>query len=78
MKDTNHPHILSLLGVVNEKFDIIDIDISFMRWHGFQIVSNARGISSSGRALDLHSRGTGIDTRILHFRLIGEIGENAT
>ena len=39
---------------------------------------DARGISSSGRALDLHSRGTGIDTRILHFRLIGEIGENAT
>ena len=27
----------------------------------------ARGISSSGRALDLHSRGTGIDTRILQF-----------
>ena len=25
-----------------------------------------RGISSSGRALDSHSRGTGIDTRILH------------
>ena len=28
-----------------------------------------RGISSNGRALDLHSRGTGIDTRILHFSL---------
>ena len=26
-----------------------------------------RGISSNGRALDLHSRGTGIDTRILHY-----------
>ena len=26
-----------------------------------------RGISSSGRALDLHSRGTGIDTRVLQF-----------
>ena len=26
-----------------------------------------RGISSNGRALDLHSRGTGIDTRILQF-----------
>ena len=30
-----------------------------------------RGISSSGRALDLHSRGTGIDTRILHFSQCG-------
>ena len=26
-----------------------------------------RGISSSGRALALHARGAGIDTRILHF-----------
>ena len=25
-----------------------------------------RGISSNGRALALHARGTGIDTRILH------------
>ena len=30
----------------------------------------SRGISSSGRALDLHSRGTGIDTRILQEFLI--------
>jgi hypothetical protein len=26
-----------------------------------------RGISSNGRALALHARGTGIDTRILHY-----------
>ena len=46
-----------------------------MQRGGFRNMFDARGISSSGRALDLHSRGTGIDTRILHFRLIGE---NAT
>ena len=31
----------------------------------FRLLVLTRGISSSGRALDLHSRGTGIDTRIL-------------
>ena len=32
---------------------------------GWRIEQMSRGISSSGRALDSHSRGTGIDTRIL-------------
>ena len=32
---------------------------------GWRIEKMSRGISSSGRALDSHSRGTGIDTRIL-------------
>ena len=38
-----------------------------MPLHGSRNIIFARGISSSGRALDLHSRGTGIDTRILQF-----------
>ena len=29
----------------------------------------AWGISSNGRALALHARGTGIDTRILHYNI---------
>ena len=32
---------------------------------GWRIANMSKGISSSGRALDSHSRGTGIDTRIL-------------
>ena len=55
--------------MLNEEFDIIDIHITFMLPHGSRNTLDARGISSSGRALDLHSRGTGIDTRILHFSL---------
>ena len=33
----------------------------------FATDSHTRGISSNGRALALHARGTGIDTRILHY-----------
>ena len=43
-----------------------------MQWYAFRRSILTRGISSSGRALDLHSRGTGIDTRILHFSAIAE------
>ena len=31
-----------------------------------QVVEHPRGTSSSGRASDSHSEGTGIDTRVLH------------
>ena len=55
---TKHP---SIITIGNHKKDI------FMSLHGFRNTNFVRGISSSGRALDLHSRGTGIDTRILQF-----------
>ena len=47
------------ITIGNHKIDI------FMPLHGSRNTIFVRGISSSGRALDLHSRGTGIDTRIL-------------
>ena len=50
-------------GVV-KRFDNIRLDVDV-------IMSVHRGISSSGRALALHARGAGIDTRILHYMLIG-------
>ena len=49
------------ITIGNHKIDI------FMPLHGSRNTIFVRGISSSGRALDLHSRGTGIDTRILQF-----------
>ena len=55
------------------KIRYIPVRITFIQPGGFRNIFDTRGISSSGRALDLHSRGTGIDTRILHFHLIGEI-----
>ena len=61
-----------MLNCITAKFNVVDIHISFMQWCVFRRTFLTRGISSSGRALDLHSRGTGIDTRILHFSAIAE------
>ena len=43
--------------------------VRIMERYGQTKMENMRGISSNGRALALHARGTGIDTRILQGNL---------
>ena len=56
----------------NDKINVNEIKKKFLKFFFiYSILFLAsfyhRGISSNGRALALHARGTGIDTRILHY-----------